>query len=350
MRRNRTCSWAAVATVLASALLVLADSDRSNAQAAGSPLSGYRPVVPANRASAQVVVYPDATDWFAWAPNESSVAITSANPRSGRGSLELTKAYGNGSAFINESRTFGTLGTLSSFSLDWFIDASSSSSLPPDVALLVYPSGDPRSFFLVWNGCSATACGTYPTGAWQRSDLVRSLSIQQAGPNPPPARLSDVPADAPITGIHVRASYSFGSPWHGFVDNLTLGFNGQRPTNFNFEVPDPALAPKTTSLFLTSAHVDPAQNNQVVRAFVPTGSKSPNCLATLNETNAFAFGIVLFCGEREPAGLGGTPGVLISAFFPQPVPPGFVLTLTLYQQGATSYGAPVLCTAATGCQ
>jgi len=342
--------WAVVATVSVPCLLALAVAERSYAQAGGSLTPGYRPAQPPGRPVAQVVVYPDTTDWFAWTPNDSSTAITAANPRSGRGSLELTKAYGNGSAFINESRTFGTLGALSSFSVDWFVDPSSTSSLPPDIALLVYPSGDPRSFFLVWNGCSATGCGTYPTGSWQRSDLVRSLSIQQAGPNPPPARLSDVPADAPITGIHVRASYSFGSPWHGFVDNVTLGFAGQRPTNFNFEVPDPALALKTASVLLTNAHVDPAQNNQVVRAFVPTGSRSPNCLATLNETNAFAFGIVLFCGEREPAGLGGTPGVLISAFFPQPVPPGFVLSLTLYQQGATSYGAPLLCTAATGCQ
>jgi hypothetical protein len=349
MRTIHRRSWVVVAVSMP-CLLVLAAPARSYAQSAASSQPGYAPAQPAGRPTAQVVVYPDTTDWFAWTPNDSSVAITAANPRSGRGSLELTKAYGNGSAFINESRTFGTLGSLSSFALDWFVDSSSTSSLPPDVALRVYPYGDPRSFFLVWNGCSATACGTYPTGAWQRKDLVRSLSIQQAGSNPPPARLSDVPADAPIVGIHVRASYSFGTPWQGFVDNLTLGFTGQRPTNFNFEVPDPGLVLKTASVFLTNAHVDPAENSQVVRAFVPTGSKSPNCLATLNETNAFAFGIVLFCGEREPAGLGGTPGVVVSAFFPQPVPPGFVLSLTLYQQGAASYGAPVLCTAATGCQ
>jgi hypothetical protein len=297
----------------------------------------------------QTVVYPDTTDWFAYTPSDSAVAITATNPRAGRGSLELTKAYGNGSAFINESRTFGTLGTLSSFSLDWFIDPVSSSSLPPDIALAVYPSGDARSFFLVWNGCSATSCGVYPTGSWQRSDIVRSLSIQQAGNNPPPARLADVPTDAPITGIHVRASYSFGSPWHGFVDNVTLGFQGLRPTTYNFELPDPGLTLNTASLTLTNAHVDPMENNQVVRAFVPTGSKSANCLATLNETNNFAFGIVLFCGEREPAALGGVPGVLVSAFFPQPVPAGFVLTVTLYQQGATRYGTPVLCTSAGGC-
>jgi hypothetical protein len=277
------------------------------------------------------------------------VAITAVSPRAGRGSLELTKGNGSGSAFINESRTFGTVGKLSSFAFEWFIDPGSSSSLPPDIALRVYPYGDPRSFFLVWNGCSATSCRTYPTGSWQRRDIVRSLSIQQAEDNPPPARLADVPPDAPIIGIHVRASYSFGAPWHGFVDNVTLGFAGLRPTTYNFE---PAFTLNTASLFLTNAHVDPTENNQVIRAFVATGSKSANCLATLNEmaNSTYPFGIVLFCGEREPAGLGGVPGVLVSVFFPQPVSPaGFVLGVTLYQQGATTYGPPVLCTSADGC-
>ncbi len=311
--------------------------------------SPYPPGQPPRRPPIQTIVYPDTTDWFPYTPGDSSVAITAVNPRSGRGSLELTKGNGNGSAFINESRTFGTVGMLSSFSFDWFTDPASSSSLPPDIALRVYSYGDPRSFFLVWNGCSATSCGTYPTGTWQRSDIVRSLSIQQAEDNPPPARLVDVPRDAPIIGIHVPTSYSFGGPWHGFVDNVTLGFAGQRPTSYNFE---PTSTLNTASLLLTNAHIDPTENNQVVRAFVPTGSKSTNCVATLNEmaNSAYPFGIVLFCGEREPAGVGGVPGVLVSVFFPQPVSPaGFVLSLTLYQQGAGTYGPPVLCTSAEGC-
>jgi len=147
----------------------------------------------------------------------------------------------------------------------------------------------------------------------------------------------------------VRASYSFGGPWHGFVDDVTLGFAGQAPTTHNFE---PTLTLNTASLLLTNAHVDPTENNQVVRAFVPTGSRSTNCVATLNEmaNSAYPFGIVLFCGARQPTGLGGIPGVLVSVFFPEPVSPaGFALSLTLYQEGAVTYGLPVLCTSAEGC-
>jgi hypothetical protein len=113
--------------------------------------------------------------------------------------------------------------------------------------------------------------------------------------------------------------------------------------------PNPALTLNTVSLNFTAAQIDPNENNQVVRAFVPTGSKSVNCLATLNETNIFPVPNALFCGEREPSGFGGVPGMLISVFLPQPATADFVLSVTLYQQGAKTYGAPVLCTSADGC-
>jgi len=108
---------------------------------------------------------------------------------------------------------------------------------------------------------------------------------------------------------------------------------------------------KTVSLNFTSAQLDPLEGNGVIRAFVPTGSKSVNCLASLNEigTNAFPTGITLFCGEREPAAFGGVPGMLVSVFFPQPPPSNLVLSVTLYQKGAKKYGTPVLCTGNDGC-
>jgi len=112
---------------------------------------------------------------------------------------------------------------------------------------------------------------------------------------------------------------------------------------------NPLLTINTVSLNFTTAQVNPNESNQVVRAFVPTGSKSVNCLATLNETNIFPLPNALFCGEREPAAFGGVPGMLVSVFLPQPVSPDFVLSVTLYQQGAKSYGTPVLCTGADGC-
>jgi hypothetical protein len=109
----------------------------------------------------------------------------------------------------------------------------------------------------------------------------------------------------------------------------------------------PGVPIGATQIFLTNAQVNPDENNQVIRAFIPTGSMSPNCLATLNDTNNFAFGTVLFCGNRQPSG--SRPGVLVSIFFPEPVVPDMTMTVTLYQQGAIKYGAPVLCTGSQGC-
>ena len=60
-------------------------------------------------------------------------------------------------------------------------------------------------------------------------------------------------------------------------------------------------------------------------------------------------GIAIFCGERQPAAFGNVPGMLVSVFFPQQPSSDLTLSVTLYQQGAKKYGAPVLCTAEDGC-
>lgn len=107
----------------------------------------------------------------------------------------------------------------------------------------------------------------------------------------------------------------------------------------------------TVSFNLTSAQLDPLESNNVIRAFVQTGSKNHDCLTSLNEirTDAYPTQITLFCGEREPSGFGGVTGMLISIFFPQTPPADLSVGVTLYQKGARHYGTPVLCTANDGC-
>jgi hypothetical protein len=111
---------------------------------------------------------------------------------------------------------------------------------------------------------------------------------------------------------------------------------------------NPLLTINTVSLNLTT---DQMVDSSTVRAFVPTGSKSGNCLTSLHEinTNFYPTGITVFCAEREPSAFGGVPGILVSVFLPQPAPPDFAVSVTLYQQGAKSYGNPVLCSGADGC-
>ena len=88
-------------------------------------------------------------------------------------------------------------------------------------------------------------------------------------------------------------------------------------------------------------------NRFAVRAFVPTGSLSTHCLATLSESNFAVPGISVFCAPRE---FQGQTGVLFSAFFPQPIPPGLILSATIHQEHALRYGAPVFfCGAGVNC-
>lgn len=101
----------------------------------------------------------------------------------------------------------------------------------------------------------------------------------------------------------------------------------------------PAVIPmianlNTVSLNLTYQQVDQSEGGTVVRAFVPTGSKSVNCLARLNEirSDSWPVGVSIYCGEREPFAFGAVPGVLVSVFFSQPAPPDFAVSVTLYQQ------------------
>jgi hypothetical protein len=99
-------------------------------------------------------------------------------------------------------------------------------------------------------------------------------------------------------------------------------------------------------IFLTNDHLDPNEGLQVIRAFVPTGTLNQNCLVTMGDTSFVALGTIVYCAPRQPAGLG--KGIMVSVFYPEPPPPGLTLSMTVLQQGAKRYGAPVLCNVA-GC-
>lgn len=99
---------------------------------------------------------------------------------------------------------------------------------------------------------------------------------------------------------------------------------------------DDQKAPYAVNMLFGDGQVTP--DGMHVRAFVPTGSMSTNCLATLSESNEAAPGITVFCAPREYQ---GQKGILFSAFFPQPITSGLILTATIHQDYAEGYGAPV---------
>jgi hypothetical protein len=97
------------------------------------------------------------------------------------------------------------------------------------------------------------------------------------------------------------------------------------------------------SINMTSDQFFP-NNPALVRAFIPTGSKSVKCLATMNETTFATMGSVFFCGERDSPIYGS--GVMITILYPAPAPSNYGTSLTVWQAGAKQYGPPVGCTAA----
>ena len=78
--------------------------------------------------------------------------------------------------------------------------------------------------------------------------------------------------------------------------------------------------------------------SDLVRAFVPTGSKDPRCLVTFSETTIDSVGPAPFCGART---MNGVEGLLITVPLEESAD-HLYLALTVFQQFAKSYGQPTL--------
>jgi hypothetical protein len=125
----------------------------------------------------------------------------------------------------------------------------------------------------------------------------------------------------------------------GFVALALLTFTASSVQSSSAASPAAAAAIGAGNVLLGDEEV--TSGGLTVRAFVPTDSLSPNCLATFSESNFAVPGLTLFCGSRV---FNGQKGLLISVFPPQVIPTGLILSLTVYQQGARGYGTPVLYT------
>lgn len=106
--------------------------------------------------------------------------------------------------------------------------------------------------------------------------------------------------------------------------------------------PSPFQAIGVYQVVLDNDHLAGAQ---VIDAFVPSGSSSSNCLATLSETNQAPFPTSVFCSSRTQTVDGKLiSGVRLYIYYPEPVPVDYGLAVNIYQEGAKSYGSPVLYT------
>ena len=96
--------------------------------------------------------------------------------------------------------------------------------------------------------------------------------------------------------------------------------------------------PAVAEMQLTYAEVSSSATNQV-RAFIATGSTSHKCLATLNEDQTDVGLPTLYCSARN---VGGVNGLWIHVFLTTDATPALNMWVTVYQEGAQSYGAPTL--------
>ncbi len=254
------------------------------------------------------VVLPNQPTWGLYKPGTSTAAITAANPRSGNGSLELRNTDFNGAALIyspDRENGLGPFKQLNALSFEWALATDSVTKASPDLALRIYPYGDTRSFFMDVTPCTSNCA----VGPWQFSNVLGQLQIQAADGNTPPSSIAAIPADAPVSEIHIRAAYPFnGTPYHGYFDNLTIGFQGQPNTTFNFEAskstavsgPVPGA---TVNVFNRTTTSDATGNfqftgvptvngpvlasaNGVVNGLVVAGTSSPTAPVPNGTTNA----------------------------------------------------------------
>lgn len=163
--------------------------------------------------------------------------------------------------------------------------------------------------------------------------------------------------DWPIVVHHLRAKYEFQRP---FLKSVEIGrrLTGRTAVWIGFvgsEFPDPVFLQirdaQGINWFSVHGRVGNPFRVQVsalgdaqlrpdrttIRAFT-TSSSSDHCLVTLSESNFRARGATIFCAPRT---FQGQQGILVSVFFPQPMPSGFFLSASIYQEGAHGFGTPV---------
>jgi hypothetical protein len=211
--------------------------------------------------------------------SNASVGQTTANPRSGNGSLAFSSPDGNGKADFNyyfaEANRF-KVKDIMSMSYDWFRNTSSTNPnvQVPALRLLVAgpePLLDALIFEPTYNG-SAT-----PAGVWQTSNITSSSFFwwnrdcaNRFGPGPDyTVTLADwadghstafgmcsnsIPNDVVVLGFSVGVGSGWNGAFDGAVDNISFQLAGQnQATTFNFEVGSQSVVPEPSTYALMFA-------------------------------------------------------------------------------------------------
>jgi hypothetical protein len=249
-----------------------------------------------------------------WAPanvrTDATVAISSAQPRSGSGSLEFTtNTITPGQDKADYEKIWGvvptrTLGNLSALSYEFYRDSSSTNAafLAP-VVRLYYLNASGQSGLLIWepvyNGYSSVPTNTWVVANifngnfWMRAfgspsrtidDYNVSLAEWLANTDEEGSPIDDdVDSDTPhvlgpdtyIVGVNVGVGSGWGATFRGYVDNVTLQF-GSDEVSANFEPETPCT---------TLCYVNTAAGNDAFGGDSPSSAKK-TIQAAINQVNS----------------------------------------------------------------
>lgn len=194
---------------------------------------------------------------------DATVDITESRPRSGRGSLEFSQSGQNAGADFGLfwSDPARTLGGLTDVQFDWrrSADSTAEAQLAPalrlhyDVDADLATTADRGALIWEWKHNSE---GPAPVEAWQTADLIDDhfwmfehapgepildhdvtlAGWAEGGPAIDPALGADPLTKATlITGIELASGNGWPGAFHGFVDNVVLGFGTDDLILANFE-------------------------------------------------------------------------------------------------------------------
>jgi hypothetical protein len=233
---------------------------------------------------AETIILPTDPSWFAFGNSGGgSSAITTTQPRSGDGSVEMfgdrTRfgTFSSGDPFASgASPGMGLLNNVTSLSFDWQIAVGSTNPYHPDYtpALRLHvwdPSAaNPRSE-LIWEGAYNGVYGNAVEGTWYTSGATDRFwrFVAGLGETNDPGLVTQSIANwasgqssggvqwysdnAFVYGISVGAGSGASSNYHAFADNVVFDLTTGEPTVFNFEVSAAAAeVPEPASLAVWS--------------------------------------------------------------------------------------------------
>jgi len=207
----------------------------------------------------------------------TKAAITTANPRSGNGSVQMSLTDLSGKADYTYTWGFDnsrTLGSLTSLNYDWFRSGTSTASgIMPALRLLYDADGNAATgsdqgyliFEQVYNPNAASVVSDQwvtsnlmTANLWQRQFspgfTVESFGVSMndwiSGANQP-ANADRLNGNTAILGIEFGIGSGWDGSFNGFVDNVSFGFN-QNVTTFNFEASAASAVPEPASIALLS--------------------------------------------------------------------------------------------------